>query len=285
MGDVSREQLAQIASNFLLNSPPGEFLEVVTDLRALLPDEQILNSTAPETFKEYNTVQMTQVQSPNNRHEVLITKYGEIGEREYLDPRGHQVITYDHLRQEVTGSRPISGELDANAEPFRAAIDAEAEKYAAEHYPHGAVTVYGKKEGKQYKITICISAARFSPTNFWNGRWRSTWQATFGESGQANLDGKLQVNVHYFEDGNVQLNTNTEKHLQTPVGDPAATASAIVKAIEKAEAGFHTSLDSSYANMSDTTFKALRRPLPITRTLIQWTKIMSHKATIELGRK
>lgn len=30
MGDVTEEELVQIAKNFLLNSPPGEFMDVVT---------------------------------------------------------------------------------------------------------------------------------------------------------------------------------------------------------------------------------------------------------------
>lgn len=285
MGDVTEEELVQIATNFLLNSPPGEFMEVVTDVRALLPNEQLLNNVADETFREYNTEQMLQVVSPNNKHQVLISKHGEVGDGEYLDPRGNQVITFDHIKQEISGSRPISGELDADVEPYRAAFDDEAAKYVQEHYPHGATTVYGKKQGSQNKIVVAISASKFNPSNFWNGRWRSVWQITFSSSGQATIDGKIQVNVHYYEDGNVQLNTNTEKHLQSPVGDAGSTASAAMKAIIKAEQAFHAALDTSYTTMGDTTFKALRRALPITRNKIVWNQILKYKLGNELSQK
>lgn len=30
---------------------------------------------------------------------VLITKYGEVSDGEYLDPKGNQVISYDHIKQ------------------------------------------------------------------------------------------------------------------------------------------------------------------------------------------
>jgi hypothetical protein len=30
MGDVTEEELVQIATNFLLSAPPGEFMDVVT---------------------------------------------------------------------------------------------------------------------------------------------------------------------------------------------------------------------------------------------------------------
>lgn len=47
-------------------------LTEIVDVRALLPDDSILNATALDTFREYNTEQMTQVKSPNNNHEVLL---------------------------------------------------------------------------------------------------------------------------------------------------------------------------------------------------------------------
>jgi len=285
MGDVTEEELVQIAKNFLLNSPPGEFMDVVTDVRSLIPSEQLLNNHAAETFRDYNTDQMIQVLSPHNKHQVLITKHGEVGESEYVDPRGNQVIVFDHIRQEVSSSRSIEGELDGDVEPFRAAFDDEAVKYVNEHYPNGATTVYGKKKGNQYQVIVAISSSKFNPNNFWNGRWRSTWQITFSPTGgQATIDGKLQVNVHYYEEGNVQLNNTVEKHLQSAGGDPSATAANAMKAIIKAEQAFHSALDASYTTMGDTTFKALRRALPITRTKIDWNKIRNYKIGSDLNK-
>lgn len=154
---------------------------------------------------------------------------------------------------------------------------------------------------------MCISSSKFNPNNFWNGRWRSTWQITFSPTGgQATIDGKLQVNVHYYEEGNVQLNNTVEKHLQsagiylflllilqfylfiylayttTIGGDPSATAVNAMKAIIKAEQAFHSALDASYTTMGDTTFKALRRALPITRMKIDWNKIRTYKIGADL---
>jgi len=283
MGDVTEEELVQIATNFLINSPPGEFMEVVTDVRALLPNEALLNSSAPETFRKYNTEQMVQVTSPNHKHQVLITSHGEVSYNEYLDPRGSQVITFDHIKQEVTGSRPISGELDPAVEPYRNIFDDEAAKYVAEHYPAGTSTVYGKQEDGKHKVVVCISSSKFNPSNYWNGRWRSTWTAVYSPGGgQVSLHGKIQVNVHYYEDGNVQLNTSTEKHITAAGGDATTTASNAIKAIIKAEQAFHGSLDSSYNTMGDTTFKALRRALPITRNKIDWNKIRNYKIGQEM---
>jgi len=275
MSEPTPEELVDIANNFLLSSPPGEFMEVVTDVRALLPNESLINESAPRTFREYNTEQMIQVDSPGNSHKVLITKYGEVADGEYLDPKGKQVITFDHIKQEVTGKRGISGELDSSMEPLRAAFEKHAFEYVSQYYPHGTATIYAK-DGK---IIICISSAKFNPHNFWNGRWRSVW--TYGDG---ELVAHFKIVIHYYEDGNVQLNTDTtQKVAQADQGSPEATASAAIKNISKLEQQFQQSLDNSYATMGDTTFKALRRALPITRTRIDWAKIKNYR--VDVGAK
>lgn len=122
---------------------------------------------------------MLLVNSPKGNHRVVISKYGELSDAEYLDPRGNCVIRFDHIRQEVIGSRQLSGELDSSVENyrfylstkvppksnsfFRAALEEEAFKYAAEHYVNGAATVYGT----QGKVIICIASEKFQPNNFW----------------------------------------------------------------------------------------------------------------------
>jgi len=288
MSDVGPEEIVEIVTGFLLNSPPGEFMEVVTDVRGLLSDESLLNTSAPATFREYNTDQMLEVTSPGGNHKVLITKEGEVSPGEYLDPRGNQVITFDHIRQEATGSRAVSGhELDHDVEPFRAAFDQAAQVYTTEHYQAGATTSYGKKEGGQYVVTVCISSFKFNPTNYWNGRWRSQWTCKFSPGGgQVQLSGQVRVNVHYYEDGNVQLTTDTPKTASVPGGNNAnAVATAAIGAIKKAEQDYHAKIEQSYATLSDTTFKALRRILPITRTKIEWPKIQTYKVGGDLGKQ
>jgi len=275
MSDLSPQEKIKIANGFMLNAPPGEFMEVVTDVRGLLEDDSIINDTAPATFRQYNTDQMLQVKNGNS--DALVTKYGEVSASDYQDPRAGSIFSFDHIRQQVTGSRPIGGELDGQVEPFRSAIDGAVDKYTKEFYMSGSSAVYGSKQGGDFNVTICISSAKYNPNNFWNGRWRSVWVCTFKPNGQVNLQGTMKVCVHYYEDGNVQLNTEVNKTVSAPGGNPQVTAENIIKAIRKEEAAYQQSVENSYATMGDTTFKALRRVLPITRMKIDWNKIRNMK--------
>jgi len=272
------EQVIETATEFMLKSPPGELTEVVHDIRRLLADESILNSTILPTFREYNTEQMVQV--PLQTHSFLITKEGEIGEGQYLDPKGGQVISFDHVKQQVIGQRALSGEeLDRDVEPYRKALEAAVGKYVADHYMNGTATVYGKKRQNKMEVTVCISSSKFSPHNYWNGRWRAKWRCQISPgSPKVDLEGLLKVDVHYFEDGNVQLNTEAVKVaiVTADSNRPDSIAAVAVKAIEDLEALYQADLEDNYYSMDNTTFKALRRMLPLTRNKVDWEKIHAY---------
>lgn len=236
-----------------------------------MTDDSLINDTAPATFREYNTDQMIHAKYGSNL--ALVTKYGEVSDTEYLDPRAGVIFGFDHIRQQATGStRDASSVVDQSIEPYRRAFDDAASAYTAEHYMNGVCAVYGGKGA----VTVCISSQKFNPNNFWNGRWRCVWTCNIS-SGKATLSGNLRINVHFYEDGNVQLNTETTKTLSVAGASPAALASAALAAIKTCEGEFHAALEASYSTMSETTFKALRRTLPITRMKIDWNKIRNYR--------
>ncbi|ONK55073.1 uncharacterized protein A4U43_UnF7860 [Asparagus officinalis] len=71
-----------------------------------------------------------------------------------------------------------------------------------------------------------------------NGIWRSIWSIEFKDDLQAvELKGKLQVGAHYFEKGNVQLDSNNECNDSTIIQSSKESAVVIISMIRHHEAG------------------------------------------------
>lgn len=119
-----------------------------------------------------------------------------------------------------------------------------------------------------------------------SGRWRSSY--TIELASPESLNASIEVQVHYFENGNVQLSSSRPTSLAltpspsqgsshpTPeslAADPIAFGRAVQHTIAKHEAEYQEALDEAYSNLSERAFKALRRQLPVTRQKIDWDKV------------
>ncbi|KAL5713037.1 hypothetical protein ACHQM5_015153 [Ranunculus cassubicifolius] len=277
--EISDIQKIEIAKWFLTNSPPGEIQYVAKDVRSVLMDQHLYDTAAAEAFPVYNKAHIISLELADRSGDVLITTYGELTETEYLDPRTAQVAIVDHVKQICTEVRPATDEElpSPYIEEFRCALDAEVIRYVEETYPRGTCSVYctnGKDvegPGYDFELTVVISASRLSPQNFCNGSWRSIWKIDFKDDLQMiELKCTIQVGAHYFEEGNVQLDTTHECQDSTILQSPEDCAVSIANIIRHHETEYLGSLEGSYLNLPDTTFKDLRRKLPVTRTLFPW---------------
>lgn len=273
--DLSIDEKLKIASEFLLESPPGEFNDVLNDVRLLVNNDQALQEGVLPAVEKYNREQYMTVKSPGHEHEIIISEFNHIDGKRYLDPKSKEIVTVDHMRLTASDPEPFTNE--PSNEETRAAIEIAVKAYVSDHYPHGVYGVYSKDN----TVTICVVDNKYNPNNFWNGRWRSTWSVS-----GSNLKGDVKVNVHYYEDGNVQLNTsNTFSTSIATNSDVKLFAKEIIKQIEKLEGEFQTGLNSTYAQLSDNAFKSLRRALPVTKTKVDWNKIANYKIGTALSTK
>jgi len=141
--------------------------------------------------------------------------------------------------------------------------------YTKANYSGGKCTpaVYATDDGK---ITVCISAKNVRLHAYWTGGWRSKYQFEVNKPGNVELTGSINIDVHYYEDGNVQLHTDHETTKKITISDAKETALLVHKTIDQIESDFQTNLEELYVNMHHSTFKNLRRFLPLSRQPMNW---------------
>lgn len=259
----------QIISSFLKDSPPGEFNNVLKDCREIVGNDEIFQECLPTCLHDYNTEQLTVVMDGSNP--VIISSYTERGPQEFVDPINQKVVTFDHLSKQITSSQPLAGGLPGS-ESLRQALQKKLDAYAKEYYPKGAAVVMPVSDNK---YMILISAADFKVANFSNGKWRSEWTITVG--GKVQCEGRLRVQVHYFEDANIQMHTDKKTNETVSGGSDDQIAQNVLREIQSKEDAFHAELDKIFATLSENCLKALRRPLPISKTKINWANWKGHK--------
>lgn len=266
--EATPEQKLSIATYFITSSPTGEVDEVAADVAKLVNNGEVMStSNVNNILKSYNNDQM--VWAEHEGKNVLVSAFGQVADDEYLDPNSGTVLKWSHKKRSWLEPTDKQQSLDDNIAKYRVAIQAALDTYVSEHYREGkcVAQVYGNDDGT---INICVSGANTNLNNYWSGGWKATYSVNVSSKGEQELKGRVKINVHYFEDGNVQMHNAMEKTKSVAVGSADDTAKEVVAAVKEIESNLQNNLEEMYVNMHRVTFKNMRRFLPKTRQKMPW---------------
>ncbi|KAJ6150630.1 hypothetical protein N7471_001829 [Penicillium samsonianum] len=258
----------ELASSFIEGAPPGELADVVADVQALTSEgEDIIPSLLP-AFKRYNEAQLATVKLPGSSQEVIVSGFNVLEDNRYFDPESQTSFEVDHTTQTASAAQSYALESE-HADLIKSLLKSFG-VHAREHYPNCSYGVYPIENDSA--VAIVLVANRYSPNNFWNGRFRAIYQLPVFSS-SSTLTGNIHVDVHYYEDGNVALNTTKPINISIP----SVSAESIVSRIAAAERDYQEALNRAFVQTSEGVFKGLRRQLPITRQKVEWEKVGGYR--------
>jgi len=274
--EYTPEQKAKIARHFLYVTPHGEVNDVIRDLKKIVkPDSILSDNWLNESMTEYNKRRFEIVSGDTSK--VICCPQAEVEPNKYLHPDKKIVCTVNPVTQKITSESDAANLVGTGQnEQFRSAISERLKQYLGAFYEDGSSpnsvatgvgSVYVSPQGQ---IAIVISYKNLNQNNYWTGGWQSEWTLNVSKSGTTKLEGRIRINVHYFEDGNVQLNSTFNEQGEVDVSDPGTTAEVVINTITTLENDFQKKLDQFYVQMHDSTFKNMRRFLPKTGNKMDW---------------
>eukprot|EP01063_Lacrimia_lanifica_P016022 TRINITY_DN22650_c0_g1_i1.p1 TRINITY_DN22650_c0_g1~~TRINITY_DN22650_c0_g1_i1.p1 ORF type:complete len:284 (+),score=108.79 TRINITY_DN22650_c0_g1_i1:75-926(+) len=276
------DEKREIARQFILQSPCHELKQVVKDVRVLVGDDAMMDELLPGVVREYNMEHYQPFESPYGNL-VTLCEEGAHAEHEhaFLDPMARRYFTVtDHVKG-------LCEEADYPAQesvpPLRDSLQAKLDTYVREHYRAGAGTVFHvTSEGGEFYV-ICLNSEKSNPGSSWSGRWKSKLVITLSSPTSCSVEGHVHNLVHYYEEGNVQMDTGKSLKKDIAADSEDAMAHLIVKFLEAAEAEFHMKIDEMCQSMSDKALKSLRRRLPVSKQPFNFSS-GAHKLAMELGK-
>jgi hypothetical protein len=259
-------------ASFVEGAPPGELADVVADIKTLTIDTPNIVSELAPAFEKYNEEQFATVKLPGSSQQVVISSHNSLGGGRYYDVESSSSFAFDHTTQKASAvqSHVLEG---AQADLAKSTLKSVG-SYVEEHFANAAFGVYPIESDS--KIAIVIVSNKYSPNNYWNGRWRSLY---IFDPASGSLDGSVKVDVHYYEDGNVRLLTNKAVNAQVSSG----TGAGIAKEVAAAEKKYQEDLNKGFVSLSEGAFKGLRRQLPVTRQKIEWDKVTGYRLGQDIG--
>lgn len=251
-----------IISQVVSDTPSGEIKEVYNDLITIAGENS--KDSILEAIEQYNVKNTIPVDVEGKQ--VILSRFNKEGSK-FFDPLNSLIFSVDHLNRKGLDVAPYHAtSLNEQQQELLSALQV----YVSKDFTGDKVLAVYPVAEETSKTAIIIVSTKYNPGNFWNGSWRSEY---IHDSNTGQLTGTIDVQVHYYEDGNVSFKSNKNVSVED--------CTAPIKTIQEIESSFENNLDDSFTELNEKQFKQLRRRLPVTRSKVNWGKAIGN---YRLGR-
>lgn len=268
--DLSLNEKCEIASKLLQQCPPGERSEVLNDIIDIIDDQEVL-PLLETIIRNCNISSFLPIKIDDSDDYLILSPSIYKGNNIFVNPKTLAEYEVNPFTLESTLIKPKQQDVESFL------LREKIEQFVLETFSStkkgGESFCQISQNSTENEIIIC--AQKFNPSNMINGQWKSIWKI-----GQEEITAKIDVLVHFWEDSNVQLHGSRSFKGRTPSG--GNEVDDIIAIIKKEENEFQLSLNESYSNLLEKSFKRLRRTLPVTRSKIDWPKLVCSRTSEHL---
>lgn len=259
--------LNELVDSLIQSAPPAELKQVSQSLSSLTKGTSTssTNSLIQDSIEQYAQENIISIDN------IIISKYNkDENSSKYIDYVNNKLFNVDWQNQKIIDVESYHDNNNKRGSNYDELIQ-KLSQYGDDYYPSNfAFTVIPESEDQ---LRVIIIGQRANHDNFYTGQWKSNYLIT-----EQGIKGNIDLDIHYFEDGNVRLkfnesidssnNNNNSSTLQS--GNLINNASRIVNFINKQENATMVKIIEQFNNLNQKSFKNLRRLLPVTRSKINW---------------
>ena len=259
--------LNELVDSLIQSAPPAELKQVSQSLSSLTKGTSTssTNSLIQDSIEQYAQENIISIDN------IIISKYNkDENSSKYIDYVNNKLFNVDWQNQKIIDVESYHDNNNKRGSNYDELIQ-KLSQYGDDYYPSNfAFTVIPESEDQ---LRVIIIGQRANHDNFYTGQWKSNYLIT-----EQGTKGNIDLDIHYFEDGNVRLkfnesinssnNNNNSSTLQS--GNLINNASRIVNFINEQENATMVKIIEQFNNLNQKSFKNLRRLLPVTRSKINW---------------
>lgn len=260
-------KLNELVDSLIQSAPPAELKQVSQSLSSLTKGTSTssTNSLIQDSIEQYAQENIISIDN------IIISKYNkDENSSKYIDYVDNKLFNVDWQNQKIIDVESYHDNNNKRGSNYDELIQ-KLSQYGDDYYPSNfAFTVIPESEDQ---LRVIIIGQRANHDNFYTGQWKSNYLIT-----EQGIKGNIDLDIHYFEDGNVRLkfnesinssnNNNNSSTLQS--GNLINNASKIVNFINEQENAIMVKIIEQFNNLNQKSFKNLRRLLPVTRSKINW---------------